>query len=81
MVAVLQSVINLEADSSDYMQPFVFTHAWRATADSRGKDPMLHVKPSVMNDFGFVFIVKSALIVVQGYKFSKRYSKFKSDGD
>ena len=28
------------------MQPFVFTHAWRATADSRGKDPMLHVKPS-----------------------------------
>lgn len=39
----------LEADSSDYMQPFVFTHAWRAAADSRGKDPMLHVKPSVMN--------------------------------
>lgn len=28
----------LEADSSDYMQPFVFTHAWRAAADSRGKD-------------------------------------------
>ncbi|EAJ2465740.1 (2Fe-2S)-binding protein, partial [Campylobacter jejuni] len=39
----------LEADSSDYMQPFVFTHVWRAAADSRGKDPMLHVKPSVMN--------------------------------
>lgn len=40
----------LEADSSDYMEPFVFTHAWRAAADSRGKDPMLHVKPSVMNE-------------------------------
>lgn len=39
----------LTADSSDYMQPFVFTHAWRAAADSRGKDPMVHIKPSVNN--------------------------------
>ena len=39
----------LEADASDYMQPFVFTHAYRAAADSRSKDPMIHVKPSVMN--------------------------------
>lgn len=39
----------LEADSSDYMQPFVFTHAYRAAADSRSKDEMLHVKPSVAN--------------------------------
>ena len=31
------------------MQPFVFTHAYRAAADSRSKDPMIHVKPSVMN--------------------------------
>lgn len=39
----------LEADSSDYMQPFVFTHAYRAAADSRGKDSMTHIKPSVKN--------------------------------
>ncbi|MBR8461263.1 succinate dehydrogenase/fumarate reductase iron-sulfur subunit [Campylobacter sp. faydin G-24] len=39
----------LEADSSDYMQPFVFTHAYRAAADSRGKDPLIHVKPSIAN--------------------------------
>lgn len=39
----------LEADSSDYMQPFVFTHAYRAAADSRGKDAMTHLKPSVDN--------------------------------
>lgn len=39
----------LEADSRDYMQPFVFTHAWRAAGDSRGADPMIHVKPSVNN--------------------------------
>lgn len=39
----------LAADSSDYMQPFVFTHAWRAADDSRSKDPMIHVKPSVAN--------------------------------
>lgn len=39
----------LEADSSDYMQPFVFTHAYRAAADSRSKDEMLHLKPSLDN--------------------------------
>lgn len=39
----------LEADASDYMQPFVFTHAYRAAADTRGKDPMTHIKPSVNN--------------------------------
>lgn len=39
----------LEADRSDYMEPFVFTHAYRAAADSRGKDPMVHIKPSVKN--------------------------------
>lgn len=39
----------LAADSSDYMQPFVFTHAWRAADDSRGADPMIHIKPSVNN--------------------------------
>lgn len=39
----------LEADSSDYMQPFVFTHAWRAANDSRGANPMMHLKPSVEN--------------------------------
>nr|WP_317403804.1 8-methylmenaquinol:fumarate reductase iron-sulfur subunit [uncultured Helicobacter sp.] len=39
----------LAADSSDYMQPFVFTHAWRAADDSRGENPMVHIKPSVKN--------------------------------
>ncbi|MCR4941784.1 MAG: succinate dehydrogenase/fumarate reductase iron-sulfur subunit [Campylobacter sp.] len=39
----------LEADSSDYMQPFVFTHAYRAAADSRCADPMVHLKPSISN--------------------------------
>lgn len=39
----------LAADSSDYMQPFVFTHAWRAADDSRGADPLVHVRPSVAN--------------------------------
>lgn len=39
----------LAADSSDYMQPFVFTHAYRSAADSRGKDAMVHIKPSVDN--------------------------------
>ena len=38
----------LTADSSDYMEPFVFTHAHRATFDSRGKDPMLHAKAAVL---------------------------------
>lgn len=37
----------LSADRSDYMEPFVFTHAYRAANDSRSKDPMIHVKPSV----------------------------------
>ena len=30
------------------MEPFVFTHAHRATFDSRGKDPMLHAKAAVL---------------------------------
>ncbi|QCD50308.1 8-methylmenaquinol:fumarate reductase iron-sulfur subunit [Campylobacter californiensis] len=39
----------LEADASDYMQPFVFTHAYRAADDSRSKDPMIHLKPAIAN--------------------------------
>lgn len=39
----------LEADSSDYMQPFVFTHAYRAAADSRSADALTHLKPSIEN--------------------------------
>lgn len=39
----------LEANSDDYMEPFVFTHAFRAAADSRSKDPLEHIKPSVDN--------------------------------
>ncbi len=39
----------LSADKSDYMEPFVFTRAWRVANDSRTKDPMLHVKPAVLN--------------------------------
>ena len=39
----------LSADHSDYMEPFVFTHAWRVANDSRSKDPMIHVKPAVLN--------------------------------
>lgn len=39
----------LEADRSDYMEPFVFTHAYRAAADSRSKDPMMHLKPALAN--------------------------------
>ncbi|SCM74170.1 8-methylmenaquinol:fumarate reductase iron-sulfur subunit [Desulfovibrio sp. 86] len=37
----------LTADNRDYMEPFVFTHAWRVANDSRTKDPLLHGKPSV----------------------------------
>ena len=37
----------LTADRSDYMEPFVFTHAWRVANDSRSKDPLLHGKPAV----------------------------------
>ncbi len=37
------------ADQSDYMEPFVFTQAWRLANDSRSKDPMIHVKPAVAN--------------------------------
>ena len=37
------------ADHTDYMEPFVFTHAWRVANDSRSKDPMIHVKPAVLN--------------------------------
>ncbi len=39
----------LAADRSDYMEPFVFTHAWKVANDSRTKDPMIHVKPAVLN--------------------------------
>ena len=39
----------LEADASDYMQPFVFVHAYRAAFDSRSKDPMPHLKPAIDN--------------------------------
>lgn len=39
----------LEASSSDYMEPFVFTHAFRAANDSRSKDSMKHLKPSINN--------------------------------
>ena len=39
----------LEADASDYMQPFVFTHAYRAAADSRSKNEMTHLKPALDN--------------------------------
>ena len=39
----------LKADSSDYMQPFVFTHAYRAAADTRCENSMIHIKPSVDN--------------------------------
>ena len=39
----------LTADASDYMEPFVFTHAWRAAADSRSKNPLEHLKPAIDN--------------------------------
>ena len=39
----------LSADRSDYMEPFVYTQAWRVANDSRSKDPMIHVKPAVAN--------------------------------
>lgn len=38
-----------KADNSDYMEPFVFTHAFRAAFDSRSKDPMIHLKPAIDN--------------------------------
>lgn len=38
----------LSADNSDYMEPFVFVHAFRAAFDSRNKNDMLHTKASVM---------------------------------
>ena len=37
------------ADQSDYMEPFVYTQAWRLANDSRSKDPMIHVKPALAN--------------------------------
>ena len=37
----------LSSNNKDYMEPFVFTHAWRAAADSRSGDPMAHGKPAV----------------------------------
>jgi succinate dehydrogenase and fumarate reductase iron-sulfur protein len=39
----------LAADNSDYMEPFVFTHAHRAAFDSRSKDPLIHLKPAIAN--------------------------------
>lgn len=39
----------LSADRSDYMEPFVFTHAYRAAYDSRVKDPLTHLKPAIDN--------------------------------
>ncbi len=39
----------LSADRTDYMEPFVFTRAWKVANDSRSKDPMIHVKPAVHN--------------------------------
>jgi succinate dehydrogenase / fumarate reductase, iron-sulfur subunit len=39
----------LTANRNDYMEPFVFTHAWRVAKDSRTKDPLLHGKPAVDN--------------------------------
>lgn len=37
----------LTADNRDYMEPFVYTHAWRVANDSRTKDPLVHGKPAV----------------------------------
>ena len=36
-------------NKNDYLEPFVFTRAWRAAADSRSKDPMLHSGPAADN--------------------------------
>jgi succinate dehydrogenase / fumarate reductase iron-sulfur subunit len=37
------------ANSKDYLEPFVFTHARRAAADSRSGDPMRHGGPAADN--------------------------------
>jgi succinate dehydrogenase / fumarate reductase iron-sulfur subunit len=39
----------LASNAADYLEPFVFTHAWRAAADSRSGDPMTHGKPAADN--------------------------------
>ncbi len=39
----------LTVDNSDYMEPFVYTRTWKVANDSRSKDPMIHVKPAVLN--------------------------------
>jgi len=39
----------LTADRSDYVEPFVFTQAWRLANDSRIKDPMINTKAAVKN--------------------------------
>lgn len=39
----------LTADRSDYVEPFVFTQAWRLANDSRTKDPMINTKAAVKN--------------------------------
>lgn len=38
----------LSTDNSDYMESFVFVHAFRSAFDSRNKNDMLHTKASVM---------------------------------
>ena len=39
----------LSADDSDYMQPFVFVHAFRSAYDSRESEPLTHLKPAISN--------------------------------
>ncbi|MDA3056875.1 succinate dehydrogenase/fumarate reductase iron-sulfur subunit [Campylobacter sp. VBCF_05 NA6] len=39
----------LGADASDYMQPFVFVHAFRSAYDSRESKPLDHLKPAITN--------------------------------
>ncbi len=37
------------SDKSDFMEPFVYTHARRRCSDSRSRDPMVHAKPALDN--------------------------------
>ena len=39
----------LAIDASDYTEPFVFTHAWRAALDSRSGKPMVHGAAALKN--------------------------------
>jgi len=36
-------------NNKDYLEPFVYTHAWRAAADSRNGDPMAQGRPAADN--------------------------------